>query len=69
MVRQMGRGNPQKSWLKLRHVIALAELIGLPKAAQLARIKRTPEQSTTIWETRKFSFGILFVQSMEWKGC
>ncbi|KAL4933025.1 major facilitator superfamily domain-containing protein [Aspergillus undulatus] len=38
---QMGRGNPQKAWLKLRHVIALAELMGLPKAAQLARYKKT----------------------------
>ncbi|KAL4801204.1 major facilitator superfamily domain-containing protein [Aspergillus unguis] len=37
---QMGRGNPQKSWLKLRHVIALAELIGLPKAAQLTLAKK-----------------------------
>ncbi|KAL4911709.1 major facilitator superfamily domain-containing protein [Aspergillus aurantiobrunneus] len=38
---QMGRGNPQKAWLKLRHIIALAELMGLPKAAQLARVKKT----------------------------
>ncbi|KAL5050915.1 hypothetical protein BDW71DRAFT_80243 [Aspergillus fruticulosus] len=37
---QMGRGNSQKGWLKMRHVIALAELMGLPKAAQLARIKK-----------------------------
>ncbi|KAL4737658.1 hypothetical protein BDV11DRAFT_151753 [Aspergillus similis] len=37
---QMGRGNAQKGWLKLRHLIALAELMGLPKAAQLARIKK-----------------------------
>ncbi|KAL4994218.1 hypothetical protein BDV10DRAFT_189223 [Aspergillus recurvatus] len=37
---QMSRGNSQKGWLKLRHVIALAELMGLPKAAQLARIKK-----------------------------
>ncbi|KAL6233614.1 hypothetical protein BDW75DRAFT_231810 [Aspergillus navahoensis] len=37
---QMGRGNPQKGWLKMRHLIALAELMGLPKAAQLARIKK-----------------------------
>lgn len=36
----MGRGNPQKAWLRLRHLIALAELMGLPKAAQLARIKK-----------------------------
>ncbi|KAL3433562.1 hypothetical protein BDV09DRAFT_196655 [Aspergillus tetrazonus] len=37
---QMGRGNAQKGWLKLRHLIALAELMGLPKAVQLARIKK-----------------------------
>ncbi|KAL3473853.1 hypothetical protein BJX99DRAFT_190369 [Aspergillus californicus] len=38
---QMGRGNPQRAWLKLRHVVAIAELMGLPKAAQLARIKKS----------------------------
>ncbi|RDW72744.1 transcription factor domain-containing protein [Aspergillus mulundensis] len=37
---QMGRGNPQKGWLKMRHLIALAELMGLPKAVQLARVKK-----------------------------
>ncbi|KAL4879938.1 major facilitator superfamily domain-containing protein [Aspergillus karnatakaensis] len=37
---QMSRGNPQKGWLKLRHAVALAELMGLPKAAQLARFKK-----------------------------
>ncbi|KAL4793915.1 major facilitator superfamily domain-containing protein [Aspergillus venezuelensis] len=37
---QMGRGNPQKAWLRLRHVIALAELMALPKTAQLARMKK-----------------------------
>ncbi|KAL4944146.1 hypothetical protein BDV06DRAFT_210528 [Aspergillus oleicola] len=37
---QMGRGNPQKAWLKLRHVIALAELMGLPKTAQSFRMKK-----------------------------
>ncbi|KAJ0419606.1 major facilitator superfamily domain-containing protein [Aspergillus carlsbadensis] len=36
----MGRGNPQRAWLKLRHFIALAELMGLPKAVQAARIKK-----------------------------
>ncbi|CVL08485.1 related to C6 finger domain protein [Fusarium mangiferae] len=30
----MGRGDFQQAWLKLRHFIALAELMGLPKAAQ-----------------------------------
>ncbi|KAL5341408.1 major facilitator superfamily domain-containing protein [Aspergillus crustosus] len=37
---QMSRGNLQKAWLKLRHVVALAELMGLPKAAQLARFRK-----------------------------
>ncbi|KKK11851.1 hypothetical protein P175DRAFT_0559834 [Aspergillus ochraceoroseus IBT 24754] len=31
---QMGRGNFQQAWIKLRHVIAIAELMGLPKTSQ-----------------------------------
>ncbi|EXL64970.1 hypothetical protein FOPG_18787 [Fusarium oxysporum f. sp. conglutinans race 2 54008] len=36
----MGRGDLQGAWLKLRHFIALGELMGLPKAAQSARQKK-----------------------------
>ncbi|KAL2811945.1 major facilitator superfamily domain-containing protein [Aspergillus granulosus] len=36
---QMGSGNPQRGWLKLRHFIALAELMGLHKAVKSARLK------------------------------
>ncbi|KAL2832211.1 major facilitator superfamily domain-containing protein [Aspergillus pseudoustus] len=54
---QMGRGNPQGGWLKLRHFIALAELMGLPKAVQLVRQKKTTgtvdeetEKKAQLWE-------------------
>ncbi|KAF5535519.1 Zn(II)2Cys6 transcription factor (Eurofung) [Fusarium mexicanum] len=35
----MGRGDLQGAWLKLRHFIALGELMALPKAVQLTRSK------------------------------
>ncbi|KAK6837209.1 hypothetical protein RU639_001369 [Aspergillus parasiticus] len=34
---QLGRGNIYGAWVKLRHVIAIAELIELPKMAQFSR--------------------------------
>ncbi|KAF5628092.1 C6 transcription factor [Fusarium sp. NRRL 25303] len=39
----VGRGDFQQAWLKLRHFIALAELMGLPKAAQSARQNNASE--------------------------
>lgn len=36
----MGRGDLQRAWLKLRHFIALGELMALPKAVQSARHKQ-----------------------------
>ncbi|KAM5388176.1 hypothetical protein ACJA88_000040 [Fusarium oxysporum] len=36
----VGRGDLHGAWLKLRHFIALGELMGLPKAAQSARQKK-----------------------------
>ncbi|KAL2871702.1 major facilitator superfamily domain-containing protein [Aspergillus lucknowensis] len=54
---QIGRGNLQKAWLTLRHLIALAELMGLPKTVQLARLKKVnggPDEETRhkaqLWE-------------------
>ncbi|KAF7590712.1 hypothetical protein BBP40_002503 [Aspergillus hancockii] len=38
---QIGQGNFQKAWVKLRHVIAIAELMGLPKVFQAVRLNRT----------------------------
>ncbi|KAL4783316.1 major facilitator superfamily domain-containing protein [Aspergillus varians] len=49
---QMARGNPQKSWLKLRHLIAIAELMGLPKAAQLARVKKANRADQVIQDNK-----------------
>ncbi|KAL4894382.1 hypothetical protein BDV59DRAFT_207047 [Aspergillus ambiguus] len=37
---QIGHGNFQKAWIRLRHIIAIAELMGLPKTVQLFRLKR-----------------------------
>ena len=37
-LRQLVRVETRKLWLKLRHIIALAELVGLPRAAQRAEI-------------------------------
>ncbi|MCJ1383499.1 hypothetical protein MMC17_006613 [Xylographa soralifera] len=34
---QMSQGNLQKAWLRLRHFIAVAELMGLPNACQAVR--------------------------------
>ncbi|OJJ05086.1 hypothetical protein ASPVEDRAFT_55096 [Aspergillus versicolor CBS 583.65] len=53
---QMGRGNPQKAWLRLRHLIALAELMGLPKAAQLARIKKANGAADQTAENEKLQY-------------
>ncbi|KAF5603975.1 Zn(II)2Cys6 transcription factor (Eurofung) [Fusarium pseudocircinatum] len=39
----MGRGDLHGAWLKLRHFIALGELMALPKAMQSARHKATNE--------------------------
>jgi hypothetical protein len=36
----MSQGNFQKAWLQLRHIIALAELMGLPKAFQIIQQNR-----------------------------
>ncbi|KAF4636268.1 hypothetical protein G7Y89_g1818 [Cudoniella acicularis] len=35
---QMSQGNFQKAWLRLRHFIAIAEIMGLPKAFQAAQL-------------------------------
>lgn len=52
----MGRGNPQKAWLRLRHLIALAELMGLPKAAQVARIKKANGAADQTAENEKLQY-------------
>jgi hypothetical protein len=38
---QIGQGNFQKAWIKVRHIIAIAELMGLPKVFQAVRLNRT----------------------------
>lgn len=35
----MSQGNFQKAWIRLRHTIAIAELIGLPRAFQSAQLR------------------------------
>lgn len=37
---QMSQGKFQKAWLRLRHIIAIAELMGLPKAFQSVQLNR-----------------------------
>ncbi|OGM42241.1 C6 finger domain protein [Aspergillus bombycis] len=37
---QVGQGNFQKAWIKLRHIIAIAELMGLPKIFQAVRFNQ-----------------------------
>ncbi|KAE8369264.1 hypothetical protein BDV27DRAFT_153144 [Aspergillus caelatus] len=37
---QVGQGNFQKAWIKLRHIIAIAELMGLPKVFQAMRLNQ-----------------------------
>lgn len=38
---QLGHGNLQKAWIRLRHIIAVTELMGLPKTLQLFRLKKS----------------------------
>lgn len=38
---QIGQGSFQKAWIRLRHVIAIAELIGLPKTFQAPQLNKT----------------------------
>ncbi|KAE8167461.1 hypothetical protein BDV40DRAFT_252963 [Aspergillus tamarii] len=37
---QVGQGNFQKAWIKLRHIIAIAELMGLPRIFQAVRLNQ-----------------------------
>ncbi|KAB8262459.1 hypothetical protein BDV32DRAFT_120162 [Aspergillus pseudonomiae] len=37
---QVGQGNFQKAWIKLRHIIAIAELMGLPRVFQAVRFNQ-----------------------------
>ncbi|KAE8350055.1 hypothetical protein BDV28DRAFT_47863 [Aspergillus coremiiformis] len=54
---QVGQGNFQKAWIKLRHIIAIAELMGLPKFFQAARANPTSYTDETslykvqLWQT------------------
>lgn len=38
---QLGHGNFQKAWIRLRHIIAVTELMGLPKTLQLFHLKKS----------------------------
>ncbi|KAF5862729.1 hypothetical protein ETB97_011271 [Aspergillus alliaceus] len=38
---QIGRGYFQKAWITLRHIIAIAELMGLPKVYQVVQLNQT----------------------------
>lgn len=38
---QLGYGNFQKAWIHLRHILAVTELMGLPKTLQLFRLKNS----------------------------
>lgn len=56
---QLGHGNFQKAWIWLRHIIAVTELMGLPKTLQLSRLRKNgaPVKDETlslkaqIWES------------------
>jgi uncharacterized protein YlxP (DUF503 family) len=41
----MGRGNIHKAWLKLRHAIAVAELLGLHNLFQVIQIGSATEST------------------------
>lgn len=45
--RQIGQGNFQKAWIRLRHAIAIAELMGLPKSYQLSQLSKVPGTDDT----------------------
>ncbi|KAH0827670.1 putative C6 finger domain protein [Fonsecaea pedrosoi] len=52
---QISQGNFQKAWIRMRHFVAMAELLGLPKASQsLPPGNGTPDQSLLpriqLWE-------------------
>ncbi|EPE34175.1 Putative Zn(II)2Cys6 transcription factor (Eurofung) [Glarea lozoyensis ATCC 20868] len=54
---QMSRGNLQKAWLRLRHFISIAELMGLPNACQAVQSSQcdgpdfdTQHQMAQLWE-------------------
>lgn len=40
-ISQIGQGKFQKAWIRLRHVIAIAELMGLPKSFQTAQFNKS----------------------------
>ncbi|PYH79013.1 hypothetical protein BO82DRAFT_356810 [Aspergillus uvarum CBS 121591] len=55
---QLPQGNFQKAWVRLRHVSAIAELMGLPRAFQASQRNRIPTtndevllEKTQLWET------------------
>jgi hypothetical protein len=56
---QISQGNFQKAWIRLRHVIAIAELMGLRKASQAVQFNRangvdddeTQVQKAQLWES------------------
>ncbi|PYH43994.1 transcription factor domain-containing protein [Aspergillus saccharolyticus JOP 1030-1] len=50
---QIGYGNFQKAWVRLRHIVALAELTGLPKTVQLFRLKGSSAQASNDILARK----------------
>jgi hypothetical protein len=57
--RQMSVGNFQKAWIRMRHFIAIAELMGLPKAYQAVEFNKnnnaaydeTQVQRAQLWES------------------
>ncbi|RFU24282.1 hypothetical protein B7463_g12060, partial [Scytalidium lignicola] len=63
---QVSQGNFQKSWLHLRHFIAIATVMGLPKASQAVQFNRanggdsgeTQLQRAQLWESLCFADGL-----------
>ncbi|KAH6681823.1 putative Zn(II)2Cys6 transcription factor [Halenospora varia] len=55
---QIGQGHFQRAWIRLRHYIVIAELMGLPKASQtlqlnvsIAAVDMTQIQRAQLWES------------------
>ncbi|KAJ5919478.1 hypothetical protein N7454_009313 [Penicillium verhagenii] len=52
---QLPQGNFQKAWVRLRHISAIAELMGLPRASQAAQRNGTPainDDKTQLWKAQ-----------------
>ncbi|KAI9036663.1 fungal specific transcription factor domain-containing protein [Aspergillus affinis] len=64
---QIGQGNFRKAWVRLRHVVAIAEIMGLPKASQVIQNGRVigtegneaQHQQAQLWDSIISANGLL----------